>query len=350
MAVLECRGLTVRYGDVVALDSVDVSVAPGETVAVLGPSGSGKSTLLYAIAGFADLDAGEISVAGVEVASTRTAAPPEERAIGFVFQNYALWPHLTAEETVAYPLLRSGMGRAQAHEEAHRLLDSVGIAELARRKPAELSGGQQQRVGLARALARSAKLFLLDEPTAHLDAALRTAVQEEIATRTSAGSAGVVYATHDAVEALAAADRVVVLRQGRVVQVGSPVDIYERPVDRWTATLTGAVSVIEADLETEATRTVARFGSLRVAVHGAAPTGSHGELLIRPEWIVVGDTDAPSGVIKGEVGARWFRGPHTDYEVTTPVGVFTARVTGAPQFELGERIGLTMTRAWLPPG
>ncbi|MFH2071532.1 MAG: ATP-binding cassette domain-containing protein, partial [Actinomycetota bacterium] len=172
MSALEIRDLDVSLGGTPILHGVDLSVAEGEAVALLGPSGSGKTTLLYAVAGFVTPTGGEIAIGGRTVSGPGRHTAPERRSVGFVFQNYALWPHLTAAETVAYPLQRSGIPAAEAASEAGALLARVGIPDLAGRKPAEMSGGQQQRVGLARALARKAALYLLDEPTAHLDAAL----------------------------------------------------------------------------------------------------------------------------------------------------------------------------------
>ena len=244
---LDCRGVCLRYrAGVPVLTDVDLAVAPGEVVALLGPSGSGKTTLLHAVAGFVAPAGGEIRLGGRTVSTARRCTPPERRRVGMVFQSYALWPHLTVLDTVAYPLRRRGVGGAAARTRAHELLAGVGLADLAGRRPAELSGGQQQRVGLARALAAQPDLFLFDEPTAHLDAHLRGVVLAEVAAQRAAAGAAALYATHDAGEALAVADRVAILYGGRLVQVGTPADVYARPAGPAVARLTGPVSVLAA--------------------------------------------------------------------------------------------------------
>ena len=177
---LRTSGVGVSYGSQPILRSIDVEAGQGEVLALLGPSGSGKTTLLFAVAGFVALDSGTIEIAGTMVAGPGIHLPPERRDVAVVFESYALWPHLTALETVAFPLRAAGEQPEAARAEAARLLEAVGIGPLAERRPAELSGGQQQRVGLARALARRAGLSLFDEPTAHLDAPPRAAIQAEI--------------------------------------------------------------------------------------------------------------------------------------------------------------------------
>ena len=186
---------------------------PGEVVALLGPSGSGKSTLLNAVAGFLPPAGGTIRLRQRVVADARRAEPPERRDVGVVFQNYALWPHLTALDTVAYPMRRRGIAPAEAKAEARRILTLLHIGQLADRRPGELSGGEQQRVGLARALARQASLYLFDEPTAHLDTHVRGVFLDELVARRSAIGAAALYATHDAEEALGLANRVALLER-----------------------------------------------------------------------------------------------------------------------------------------
>jgi len=318
VSALEIRGLEVSLGGTPILHGIDLTIAPGEAVALLGPSGSGKTTLLYAVAGFVTPTAGEIEIAGEAVYGTGRSFPPEHRSIGFVFQNYALWPHLTAGRIVAYPLERAGVPAAAAAEEAVTLLRLVGIGELAGRKPAELSGGQQQRVGLARALARRAGLYLFDEPTAHLDSALRADLQEELVARMTADGAAALYATHDSAEALAVADRVVVLRDGRVVQSGTPDEIYGQPADLWAARLTGPAW----------------------AVAGEVVGTDADEVLVRPDWVVPGDG------IEGTVEAVWFRGPHTDYRITTSAGILEMRRPGHPEWASGDSISVSVERWW----
>jgi len=321
-------------------------------VALLGPSGSGKSSLLYAIAGFLRPGAGEIAIAGRAVSSRRGWVPPERRSIGMVFQSYALWPHMTALETVAYPLRRSGVAATEARRRAQDLLEAVGIGRLAGRRPAELSGGEQQRVGLCRALARDPDLYLFDEPTAHLDSALRADLQKQLTNQREGSRAAALYATHDVAEALAVADRIALLRDGRIVQVGRPAEIYERPVDLWAARLTGPASTLDVFVEGLGDkRATVRVGevSTEVVIDGPARGDGPGSLLadgrrsvlVRPGWARIG------GPLWGVVEEVWYRGEHTDYRLQTAAGDLTARQAGAPSCRPGEQVGWSLERVWL---
>jgi ABC-type Fe3+/spermidine/putrescine transport system ATPase subunit len=313
--VLEVTDLVVEYDRTTALRRVTLSVAPGEVLALLGPSGSGKSTLLHAVAGFLVPQAGSVRLAGRTVVGDGRPVPPERRDLGVVFQNYALWPHLSAVDTVAYPARRRGTGRDQARAEALQLLRLLRIDHLADRRPAELSGGEQQRVGLARALARRPSLYLFDEPTAHLDTHVRAVFLQELVARQRDSGAAAVYATHDAEEALGLADRVALLRDGTLLQVGTPRQVYEEPVDLFAARLTGSASVI------------------------AAPDGP-GRLLVRPGWASLG------GPLPGRLRAAWFRGPHSDHLVETPLGEVLIREPGPPQHPIGACTGWTLVHGW----
>jgi ABC-type Fe3+/spermidine/putrescine transport system ATPase subunit len=310
---LEVRDLDVAHGDVVALRGVSLAVGAGEVLAVLGPSGAGKSTLLHAVAGFLEPAGGVIRIAGSTVSAEGRIVPPERRSVGVVFQNHALWPHLAALDTVAYPARRRGAGRAEARAEALAVLGLFGIAHLAGRRPAELSGGEQQRVGLARALARRAALYLFDEPTAHLDTHVRGLFLDQLGSRRREQGAAAVYATHDAEEALALADRVALLRDGRLVQAGTPEEVYERPVDLFAARLTGPASVLDAD---------------------------GGPVLVRPGWARLG------GPLGGRLREVRFRGPHSDHLVTTAMGELLIREPGAPALRAGDDVTWSLERSW----
>ena len=315
---LEVHGLSVRYGRVPALSEVTLGVAPGEVLALLGPSGSGKSTLLHTVAGFHPPDAGEVRLNGRRVASPVESVPPERRELAMVFQNYALWPHLSAVDTVAYPARRRGESRSQARAEAMGILERLHVAHLADRHPAELSGGEQQRVGLARALARQASLYLFDEPTAHLDTNVRGVFLEELVTRQRDSGAAAVYATHDSEEALGLADRVALLAAGRVIQVGTPAQVYAQPVDRWAAELTGQASVL---------------------------TGSDGSgsVLVRPEWASLG------GDRSARILGVWFRGPRSDYLLETTQGRLLIREPGPPDHLRGDEVTWSLRHSWPLP-
>ena len=371
-AAVDCAGLSVGYGRP-ALAGLDLSVAAGETVALLGVSGSGKTTLLNAIAGFVPPLSGEIWLSG-ELASGRgRLVPPERRRIGMVFQDHALWPHLSVLDTVAYPLRRAGAGRADAHRAARAILDQMGLDPVAGRRPGQLSGGEQQRVGLDRALACAPALYLFDEPTAHLDASLRAQILDEVARRRATDGAAAIYATHDAAEALAIADRVAVLHSGTLVQTGPPAAVYAEPADLTVAALTGPMSVLHAQVRAAgACRYAITIGDDLATVPGtAAPAAASADpgcpadpscpadsgpadpgpadpgpadpgapadraILVRPDWACLARPGAPGGVdLPGAITEVRFRGPHTDYHLATPAGTLLIREPGPPRTDRG---------------
>lgn len=324
--VISGKGVAVNYGSSQVLGAIDITVEPGELLAVLGPSGSGKTTLLHAIAGFLPLASGSISIDGRLVSSPQVMVPPEQRNVGVVFQHHALWPHLTALETVAFPLRQSGSGAA-LEAEAVEILDRLGIAHLSDRLPGEMSGGEQQRVSLARALARHPVLFLFDEPTAHLDVPLRAALLEEIDRQRRRESTAGIYATHDAAEALGLADRVLLLRDGAVVQSGTPVEIYDRPLDLWSARLTGPAALLPAAIEaTLADRGVESSGPLE----GAA--------LVRPEWVRLG------GPLSAVVDRVSYRGARTEYRLAVEGVTLVVAEEGPPRLRGGDETGWDVER------
>lgn len=337
---LRCEGVVVSMGGTQILDGIDIEVAAGETMALLGPSGSGKTTLLYAIAGLLEPDRGTIEISGEPMSAD---IGPEGRSISMVFQNYALWPHLDALHTVAYPLERQGLARATALERAGELLDMVGIGGLGDRLPDRLSGGEQQRVGLARALASDPALFLFDEPTAHLDSAVRQALQAELVSQRVRGGAAALYTTHDAAEALAVADRIAVLRRGRIVQTGTPEEVYERPSSRWIAALTGPVSSLGCELIGAGDGLVkVRVGSnVFTLVGDAGCEPGRAKLLIRPGWATLG------GPVPGMVEAVRYEGSHTDYLLKMGDGTVIARAAGPAQLGVGDQAGVTLDRGWV---
>ncbi len=323
---LRLGDLSVSYGQVGVLVGLDLELGAGQVMALLGSSGSGKTTLLHTVAGFIEPDSGVVTIGDQVVAGPGRWVAPEERRVGLVFQGAALWPHLTVLDTVAYPLRRRGTSKTQSRHEAGALLERLGLLDLADRFAAQLSGGEQQRVGLARALARDPALFLFDEPTAHLDTHLRSVVLEEITRRRAALGAAALYATHNAAEALAIADRVAVLRCGRLVQVGTPRELYEQPIDVETARLTGPASFVDASTFA---RPVAR--------------AAHGQVLVRPDWVRL-DGDMP-----GRVETVRYRGPHTDHVISVLGGHLLATSPGPPRLSAGEPVGVTVTQCWPMP-
>lgn len=237
---LLAESLTRSFGAVQAARDVSLTVEAGETLALLGPSGCGKSTVLRMIAGLETPDSGRVSVAGREV----TTLPPEQRHVGLVFQDYALFPHLSVLDNVAYGPRRRGETKLAAQARAHEALELVALAELAGRFPAQLSGGQQQRVALARALATRSPLLLLDEPLSNLDEKLRAELRSELRALFGRVGAGVLIVTHDQREALALADRVAVMRAGQIVQVGAAQEVFREPKTAWVAEFLGWQNIL----------------------------------------------------------------------------------------------------------
>jgi iron(III) transport system ATP-binding protein len=275
--VVECRDLTKTFGAVRAVDRVGLSVRRGEVLALLGPSGCGKTTTLRLVAGFERPDEGSVVLAGEEVASRDRFVPPERRRVGVVFQDYALFPHLTVAQNVGYGVRDRTRRAARVGE----MLELVGLTDEAGRMPHELSGGQQQRVAMARALAPEPALILLDEPFSNLDAALRARVRAEVRAILREASATAVFVTHDQEEALSLADRIAVMRAGRVLQVDEPAQLYARPADRFVATFVGDADLLPGKVDGDAVATA--IGRLRMA----EPNGLSGavDVALRPERV-----------------------------------------------------------------
>ena len=264
---VELRGVTKRFDDVVAVDGLDLTVRKGEFLSLLGPSGCGKTTTLRLVAGFERPDEGEILIDGADVA----ALPPYKRDVNTVFQSYALFPHLTVLDNIAYGLKQRGFRRQQRHTRAMELLRLVKLEQLAGRKPRQLSGGQQQRVALARALVLAPKVLLLDEPLGALDLKVRKELQIELKRIQNEIGITFVYVTHDQEEALAMSDRVVVMNQGRIEQLGPPGEIYDTPATQFVADFIGETNFIRRNGSVVAVRPE----QLRIS-RGGAPGGVPG--------------------------------------------------------------------------
>jgi iron(III) transport system ATP-binding protein len=244
MAVVELRGLTKRYGSLTVVDRLDLTIGHGELVCLLGPSGCGKTTTLRLLAGFLTPDDGEIHVGGRRLSAPGSALPPEQRSMSMIFQSYALWPHMTIAENVAYGLTVRGTAKDETARRVDKILAVTRMAPFAARYPTELSGGQQQRVALARALVVQPETLLLDEPLSNLDANLREEMRFEVRRLHDEYKYTTLYVTHDQVEAMTAADRIVVMNGGRVEQAGSPEDIYERPESEFVANFIGGTNIL----------------------------------------------------------------------------------------------------------
>ena len=296
-----CHGVSKRFGGVRAVDDAQLCVEPGEFVALLGPSGCGKTTLLRLIAGFEEPDAGEVEVAGRPVAGAGTWVPPERRRVGMVFQDYALFPHLTVAENVGF-----GVPRRERAARVDEALTTVGLSGYEPRYPHELSGGQQQRVALARALAPRPELVLLDEPWSNIDPHLRSSMREELAQILRGIGVTVLLVTHDREEAFSLADRIALMRNGTVVQEGTPEQVYLSPATRWAAEFVGAGNFLPGRLENGVVETPV---GLFPAHNGNGETAV--EVLIRPELLEL----EPDPAGEGEVVAREFRGHDVFYRV-----------------------------------
>ncbi|MDX6617447.1 MAG: putative spermidine/putrescine transport system ATP-binding protein [Solirubrobacterales bacterium] len=240
---IRLEGLTKRFGDVVAVDGVDLEVAHGEFFTLLGPSGSGKTTTLRMIAGFEDPDAGTLELAGRPVAGL----PPYDREVNTVFQDYALFPHMTVAENIEYGMRVKGTDKAERQRRRTEALQTVSLTGLEERKPSELSGGQQQRIALARAIVNRPRVLLLDEPLGALDLKLRERMQVELKTIQQEVGITFVYVTHDLEEALTMSDRIAVFNEGRIEQIGAPADVYEHPSNDFVAGFVGVSNVLERD-------------------------------------------------------------------------------------------------------
>ncbi|MCZ7588349.1 MAG: ABC transporter ATP-binding protein [Gaiella sp.] len=292
-------GVTKRFGDVVAVRGANLDVDGGEIVAILGPSGCGKTTLLRAIAGFERPDGGVVEIGGRSVASDGAWVPPEDRGVGMVFQDYALFPHLTVTENVGF-----GLPRRDRTRRVPALLALVELCGLGGRYPHELSGGQQQRVALARALAPAPRVVLLDEPWSNVDPQLRAELRDEVASVLRPLRVTALLVTHDREEAFSLADRIALMRDGGIVQVGTSEELYFAPADRWAAEFLGAGNLLPGR---------ARSGSVETPIGVFPCNGAAGqvEVLVRPELVAL----APDPHGAGEVVAREFRGHDVFYRV-----------------------------------
>ena len=248
MPALEVKNLKKRFGDSLAVDDVSFCVGERELVCVVGPSGCGKTTVLRCVAGLIASDGGRIAIGGrvAYSASPRVSVKAESRGIGLVFQDYALWPHMSVRQHLQFPMAGRSMTSQQREQQVARLLELVQLSKFAQRRPGELSGGQQQRVALARALAGTPRLLLMDEPMSNLDTRLRQQMRVELVRLVRSSGVATLYVTHDQAEAMSIADRIVVLRNGRVVQQGAPTDVYEQPADLGVADFLGIGPAIAA--------------------------------------------------------------------------------------------------------
>jgi putative spermidine/putrescine transport system ATP-binding protein/spermidine/putrescine transport system ATP-binding protein len=312
---VQLDGVTRRFGDAIALHEAWLKVPPGEFMTLLGPSGCGKTTLLNLVAGFLVADSGEIFIDG----SLVTATPAHRREIGFVFQNYALFPHMSVAGNIAYGLKTRGVPKAEIARRVDEALALVKLSGFSDRKPRQLSGGQQQRVALARALVIRPKVLLLDEPLSALDKNLRGAMQVELKQIQRNLGVTTIFVTHDQSEALSMSDRIAVMSAGRIRQVAAPCDIYRRPADRFVASFVGDVNILAGRLaERRGDMAGVVIGDVAADVPAAAlaslTIGDTLDVFIRPEHLTVAARDVP-GSLPGIIAGQVFQGDHVDLHI-----------------------------------
>ena len=326
-AAIRLDGISKSFGASRAVAEVTLEIERGELMAVLGPSGCGKTTLLRLIAGFEDPDAGTVHVGDETVAGPRTLVPPDKRRVGMVFQDYALFPHLSVEANVAFGLSRRP--REERDSLTRRTLELVGLQHKADRHPHELSGGERQRVALARALAPEPEVVLLDEPFSSLDATLRADLRREVELILRDAEATALLVTHDQEEALSLADRLAVMREGRIVQVGAPEEVYGRPASRWAAQFVGEVNVLAG---------VARGGGVDTELGRfdlRAPASGAVHVAVRPEQLEL--TGRREG--NAEVVAREFRGHDVLYRLRHEGGrTVLVQLPSLELYDVGARV------------
>ncbi|MDQ3695194.1 MAG: ABC transporter ATP-binding protein [Chloroflexota bacterium] len=363
MASIRLRSLSKHFGPVVAVSNLDLELPEGELIAFLGPSGCGKTTTLRLIAGFETADTGEIYLGGKDV----TTLPPERRDAGMVFQNYALFPHMTVFENVAFGLQMRKEPKEVIAKRVYAILDKVQLTGLDRRYPRQLSGGQQQRTALARALVFNPTVLLLDEPLANLDAKLREEMRFYIRHLQQEFAITTIYVTHDQAEALVLADRVAVMRDGVLQQIGRPEEIYRRPRNAWVADFVGVANLVPGTVTERADGivTVATIvGCLRGAARAEAATGAEVFVSVRPESLRLAAADAglpvaaagdpigagPENRLTGVVEERSYLGNLVDYRVRVAPDL-VLRVQAAPSsvHDVADRVALScpVEQTWI---
>ncbi|MCB0224515.1 MAG: ABC transporter ATP-binding protein [Anaerolineae bacterium] len=327
---IRCEGLSKQFGEVRAVDGVNLSLRTGQFLALLGPSGCGKTTTLRLLAGFEAPDEGRIDIGGQVVSSEGKFVPPERRSVGMVFQEYALFPHMTVADNVAY-----GLGRGiDKKKRVAEVLALVGLPDLQKRMPHELSGGQQQRVALARALAPNPQLILLDEPFSNLDAGLRTQIRAEVRQILRKAHATVIFVTHDQEEALSLADEVAVMINGRIAQTDSPYKLYRRPINKEVATFLGNANFLPG--QAAAGQVECELGRLPIAglYNGAV------EVMLRPEDLLL----TPNETGPAEVIERDYFGHDQLLKLRLPSGhhLHTRLLGSEGEFHTGQRVELSV--------
>jgi iron(III) transport system ATP-binding protein len=340
---IEVSGLVVRYNDVVAVDGISFAIQPGELVTLLGPSGCGKTTTLRAVAGLEDPAEGTIRLGGETVYSStqRRNVPSEKRGLSMVFQSYAIWPHMTVFDNVAYGLNVRKLPRAEVVDSVRRVLDMVQMTRFSDRPASRLSGGQQQRIAVARAIAFSPTVLLFDEPLSNLDAKLRTEMRVELRELQRRLDITSLYVTHDQEEALAISDRVIVMNHGRIEQIGSPEAIYNRPGSLFVADFVGAANLIKGQMKPDGV--FETVGGLRLKAADAG-TGAETTLALRSAYIMLQrEPDAGANVARGIIHRRMFHGDFIQYVVDWPAGQLLVRRPPTEMIAEGAEVNISFS-------
>ena len=348
MAYIQLAQVTKRFGEVIAVDSLDLGIDKGECVAMLGPSGCGKTTTLRMVAGFEDLDEGEIKVGDrlLSSAKQRLYLPPEHRNFGMVFQAFAVWPHLTIFENVAFPLRIRKLPREEVRARTEEALRHTNLLDVAGGSPDDLSGGGKQRVALARALAIQPDVMLLDEPLSSLDPHLREEMRFEIKDLQRRFGFSILYVTHDQAEAMALSDRILMMKAGVVQQVGTPIEVYSRPANRFVFEFIGLSSFLEVELTPGAMRVAGEAVPLPAPPPPELIAAGRALLAARPDEIAFVD----EGGIAGVVSRKAYLGEVIDYRVQvsdTEVRVQTSRRAPGPAAGAACRLAFARPR-WYP--
>jgi iron(III) transport system ATP-binding protein len=345
---VKIENLSLSFGETKVLKDINLTIEPGEFFAFLGPSGSGKSTLLRAIAGFGPAPGGRILIGEDEV----TSLPPWKRNVGMVFQSYALWPHMTVRKNVAFGLEERRVPKSEISERVEAALDLVGLTEFADRRPSQLSGGQQQRVALARTVVIEPRVLLLDEPLSNLDANLRIQMRREILELQRKLSLTTIFVTHDQEEANTTSDRIAVLNDGIIQQIGAPIELYDQPANRFVANFLGIANLIDGTMtETEGRVLLRAADGTSISLEGVgARTGENKTMMFRPQNLIICDAGDPPAEnrskLSGRVERREFLGNIIRYAVS--VGEHSLLVddthqTGHGAFDVGADVALYLS-------
>jgi len=343
---LALNGVTRRFGEHTAVDNISLEIAAGELLALIGASGSGKTTTLRIVAGYENPDSGQVMLDGRDI----TDLPPQKRGFGMVFQHYALFPHMSVENNVAFGLEARGVAKATRLTRARAALESVGLGSAGKRGIQSLSGGEQQRVALARALVIEPQILLLDEPLSNLDPTLRQTTRDELRAMLHRVGVSALFVTHDQEDAFAIADRIAVIRKGKLLQVGAPEELYDRPASLGVASFIGRATILPAEPAGE--RMALTIGGVRrefaaTRTSGATSAGKPMLVVLRPDALELLPADA-SGAWVGEVLTRRFAGGTSVYRVKLAGDITMEVESSKMKVREGDRVGVGISREPLP--